>query len=392
MRPSPSWACSPVSAPAASPPRLGPSRPGRGALAQPRGARPSRITKAPKAVRLGLAVMGLLRKEQFSRQDRSMGPRASIPGEVRPGAGSSAIFGGFENVFPHDGPGRVAVRRAAGAGGSQFTKESILRDYRIAYQSRQASLIGRREVLTGKAKFGIFGDGKEVAQVALARAFRQGDFRSGYYRDQTLMMALGLLTAGAVLRPALRGRRRGARALLGGPVDERPLRDLHARGGRQLQGSGGPGQLVGRRLADRLADAAPGGARLRLEALPRAAGAPEIMATVLAQRRRGGLRHDRQRELRRGDVLGGGQRRGRPAVADAALDLGRRLRHLGAERVPDHQGGPLGGALRLPPRARRPARGTTSTRSRAGTTRRCARPISRPSRSCGGSTCRRSST
>ncbi|HEY4590138.1 MAG TPA: thiamine pyrophosphate-dependent enzyme [Thermoanaerobaculia bacterium] len=78
--------------------------------------------------------------------------------------------------------------------GSQFTAESILRDYRVAFQSRQASLIGRREVFTGKAKFGIFGDGKEVAQVALARAFRPGDFRSGYYRDQTLMMALGLLT------------------------------------------------------------------------------------------------------------------------------------------------------------------------------------------------------
>jgi pyruvate/2-oxoglutarate/acetoin dehydrogenase E1 component/TPP-dependent pyruvate/acetoin dehydrogenase alpha subunit len=78
--------------------------------------------------------------------------------------------------------------------GSQFTKESILRDYRIAFQSRQASLLGRREVLTGKAKFGIFGDGKEVAQLALARAFRPGDVRSGYYRDQTLMLALGLLT------------------------------------------------------------------------------------------------------------------------------------------------------------------------------------------------------
>jgi 2-oxoisovalerate dehydrogenase E1 component len=76
---------------------------------------------------------------------------------------------------------------------SQFTKESIVRDYRIAYQSRQASLLGRKEVLTGKAKFGIFGDGKEVAQVAMARAFRRGDFRSGYYRDQTLMLALGLL-------------------------------------------------------------------------------------------------------------------------------------------------------------------------------------------------------
>ena len=62
---------------------------------------------------------------------------------------------------------------------SHFTKESILRDYRIAYQSRQASLLGRKEVLTGKAKFGIFGDGKEVAQVAMARAFHRGDFRSG---------------------------------------------------------------------------------------------------------------------------------------------------------------------------------------------------------------------
>ncbi len=76
----------------------------------------------------------------------------------------------------------------------QFTRETILRDYRIAYQSREASLLGRREVLTGKAKFGIFGDGKEVAQVAMARAFRAGDFRAGYYRDQTLMFALGLLT------------------------------------------------------------------------------------------------------------------------------------------------------------------------------------------------------
>jgi 2-oxoisovalerate dehydrogenase E1 component len=78
--------------------------------------------------------------------------------------------------------------------GSQLTRESVMRDYRIAFQSRQASLIGRREVFTGKGKFGIFGDGKEVAQVALARAFRPGDYRSGYYRDQTLMMALGLLT------------------------------------------------------------------------------------------------------------------------------------------------------------------------------------------------------
>ena len=77
---------------------------------------------------------------------------------------------------------------------TQFTRESILEDYRTAVRSRQASLIGRREVLTGKAKFGIFGDGKEVAQLAWARAFRKGDWRSGYYRDQTFMFALGAAT------------------------------------------------------------------------------------------------------------------------------------------------------------------------------------------------------
>lgn len=71
---------------------------------------------------------------------------------------------------------------------------AILQDYRLAYLSRQISLIGRREVLSGKAKFGIFGDGKEVAQIAMAKACRPGDFRSGYYRDQTLMLALGLVT------------------------------------------------------------------------------------------------------------------------------------------------------------------------------------------------------
>lgn len=81
-----------------------------------------------------------------------------------------------------------------GSPGAAFDRDSVLLDYRTAFESRQASLLGRREVLTGKAKFGIFGDGKEVAQVALARAFRKGDIRSGYYRDQTLMLALGLLT------------------------------------------------------------------------------------------------------------------------------------------------------------------------------------------------------
>lgn len=73
-------------------------------------------------------------------------------------------------------------------------KEEVLNDYKIACISRETSLLGRKEVLTGKAKFGIFGDGKEVAQIAMAKHFRNGDFRSGYYRDQTFMMATGNLT------------------------------------------------------------------------------------------------------------------------------------------------------------------------------------------------------
>lgn len=73
-------------------------------------------------------------------------------------------------------------------------KTEVLSDYRIAVTSRECSLLGRKEVLTGKAKFGIFGDGKEVPQLAMAKAFKNGDFRSGYYRDQTFMMAIGELT------------------------------------------------------------------------------------------------------------------------------------------------------------------------------------------------------
>ncbi|HWR94184.1 MAG TPA: thiamine pyrophosphate-dependent enzyme [Flavobacterium sp.] len=73
-------------------------------------------------------------------------------------------------------------------------KTEVLNDYKIAVVSRECSLLGRREVLTGKAKFGIFGDGKEVPQLAMAKAFKNGDFRSGYYRDQTFMMAIGQLT------------------------------------------------------------------------------------------------------------------------------------------------------------------------------------------------------
>ena len=73
-------------------------------------------------------------------------------------------------------------------------REEVLKDYRIVCESRETSLLGRKEVLTGKAKFGIFGDGKEVAQVAMAKFFKPGDFRAGYYRDQTFMFASGLST------------------------------------------------------------------------------------------------------------------------------------------------------------------------------------------------------
>ena len=72
-------------------------------------------------------------------------------------------------------------------------KSIVLNDFRLVNESRQASLLGRKEVLTGKAKFGIFGDGKEVAQIAMSKVFKNGDFRSGYYRDQTFMFAIGAL-------------------------------------------------------------------------------------------------------------------------------------------------------------------------------------------------------
>lgn len=75
-----------------------------------------------------------------------------------------------------------------------LSKKEILADYYIGWQSRNLSLLGRKEVLLGKAKFGIFGDGKEVAQLAMARFFENGDWRSGYYRDQTLMLATGMFT------------------------------------------------------------------------------------------------------------------------------------------------------------------------------------------------------
>lgn len=77
---------------------------------------------------------------------------------------------------------------------TSWNKQEVLNDYKLANVSRQVSLLGRKEVLTGKAKFGIFGDGKEIAQIAMAKQYKDGDWRSGYYRDQTFMMAAGLFT------------------------------------------------------------------------------------------------------------------------------------------------------------------------------------------------------
>jgi TPP-dependent pyruvate/acetoin dehydrogenase alpha subunit len=75
-----------------------------------------------------------------------------------------------------------------------MNRETVLQHYKIAVESRKASILGRKEVLTGKAKFGIFGDGKEIPQLAMASVFQPGDWRSGYYRDQTFMMAAGLFS------------------------------------------------------------------------------------------------------------------------------------------------------------------------------------------------------
>lgn len=86
---------------------------------------------------------------------------------------------------------KSAVSRERARETSSWNKVEVLADYRLAVESRQASITGRKEVLTGKAKFGIFGDGKEIAQLAMARVFQPGDWRSGYYRDQTFMFAIG---------------------------------------------------------------------------------------------------------------------------------------------------------------------------------------------------------
>jgi pyruvate/2-oxoglutarate/acetoin dehydrogenase E1 component/TPP-dependent pyruvate/acetoin dehydrogenase alpha subunit len=95
---------------------------------------------------------------------------------------------------------KVAPRRPSGKtevvtpAGTTLSAREVIQDYRLAYRSRIASVIGRREVLTGKAGFGIFGDGKEIPQLAMAKAFREGDWRAGYYRDQTFMFGTEMST------------------------------------------------------------------------------------------------------------------------------------------------------------------------------------------------------
>ncbi len=86
--------------------------------------------------------------------------------------------------------------------------EEVLEDYRLAYKSRQVSMIGRREVLSGKAKFGIFGDGKEITQIAMSKVFQKGDFRSGYYRDQNSDICPGRDFYPGIVCPAIRPYRR----------------------------------------------------------------------------------------------------------------------------------------------------------------------------------------
>lgn len=116
-------------------------------------------------------------------------------------------------------------------------RSQILQDYEIAVSSRECSLLGRREVLSGKAKFGIFGDGKELPQLAMARAFQDGDFRSGYYRDQTFMMALGHLgpkeffhglyaTTDLALEPMSAGRQMGGHFVTHSLTPDGSWRDL----------------------------------------------------------------------------------------------------------------------------------------------------------------------
>lgn len=166
----------------------------------------------------------------------------------------------------------TALPSAAVHPGPVLTRASVLADYRLGWESRHASLLGRREVLTGKGKFGIFGDGKELAQLAMARAAQPGDFRSGYYRDQTFMMAVGELTldqffaqlyadADPVREPASAGRQMNAHFATRLREADGSPRDLTARVQSAADMSPTAGQmprLVGLGHASRLYRELPG--------------------------------------------------------------------------------------------------------------------------------------
>ena len=144
-----------------------------------------------------------------------------------------------------------------------LSADAILEDYRTAFRSRQASLMGRKEVLGGKAKFGIFGDGKEIPQLAMARAFKKGDIRAGYYRDQTFMFATGMSSVeeffhqlyanvDLTLEPASGGRQMNGHFAT-----------------RSLEAAQGRVQLQRGYFTHRWADAAPGGSGARIPDVPR---------------------------------------------------------------------------------------------------------------------------
>ncbi len=118
--------------------------------------------------------------------------RTATDSAAHPQAGTPVLPEGGTDVRPEGGT--PVLLPEGGTPTFSLSTGEVLSDYRLAFRSRQASLIGRKEVLTGKAKFGVFGDGKEVPQLAMARAFRPGDVRAGYYRDQTFMLAAGMTT------------------------------------------------------------------------------------------------------------------------------------------------------------------------------------------------------
>ena len=219
------------------------------------------------------------------------------------------------------------------------------------------SVLGRREVHGGRAKFGIFGDGKEVAQVALARAFRPGDWRAGYYRGQTLMLALGLLTPSTYFAQ-LYGHtdvdadpNSGGRAMLGHfgsrILDAEghflPQTDRFNSSADLSPTAGQMPRLVGLALASRMYRELP-----ELQAMQDVAEFSHLGDEVAF----GAIGNASCAE---GLVLGVAQRHRGAAGAGGDLDLGRRLWDFGAERVPGHGRQPVGAAAGLPAAGRRRA-------------------------------------